>query len=77
MTQDVFSKLDNLLDKSQKLVKALDYSRNEQRRLQKKIDLLQKQNDLLKQKLEAASGQIGEMLHQWFPETTDPTPAQE
>lgn len=68
MAQSLLAKLDELQDKVTALAKALEQSRLDQRKSDERTELLTRENEQLRKKVEHAQGQINQMLNQWFPE---------
>lgn len=68
MAQSLLAKLDELQEKVSTLAKALEQSRYEHRKSEERTELLARENEQLRKKVDHAQGQINQMLNQWFPE---------
>ncbi|MFN4329982.1 MAG: hypothetical protein ACK4FF_14030 [Limnobacter sp.] len=68
MAQSLLAKLDELQDKVTMLAKALEQSRFDERKSHERAQLLARENEQLRRKVDHAQGQINQMLNQWFPE---------
>ncbi|MCE2681025.1 MAG: hypothetical protein LW629_11430 [Burkholderiales bacterium] len=70
MTTPLHDQLDELQTKVGGLISHLMASRQSNIALRKHIESLEAENKQLKQKVEKTSGQVNQMLQQWFPEVT-------
>ncbi len=68
MTKTPQQQLDELASKVTSLVAALTSARNENQRLNLRLERVESEYQHLNQKLTVAQQQIDQMLDQWFPE---------
>lgn len=68
MSDSLVTKLDLLHEKVSTVTRLLADTRYSEKKAKEQVELLSRENERLRKKLEQAQGQVNQLINQWFPE---------